>query len=147
MKHLTDKDVLSGIMFILVGILGASISVAYEFGSTSRPGPGFFPTILSVLLIAIGLVVSAFGIWNLPQQIRPIAFRPFFFITCAVVVFAVCITRFGLAPSVFIAAFTATFSKSDYGIVPRVCAATALVVFSAVLFIVLLQLPIPLWSF
>lgn len=147
MKYLTDKDVLSGIMFVLFGLVGISLSMRFDFGSTARPGPGFFPIILSVLLIGLGLTIAIFNAFKQSQKMVPVSIRPFFFVTCAVVVFAIFISRFGLAPSVFVTAFVASFSKPNYGLMQRIYAAIGLVIFSSILFIGLLQLPIALWAF
>ncbi len=146
MKHLSDKDVLSGLMFLLIGAFGLFLSSGFEFGSTARPGPGFFPIVLSCLMIVVGAGVTAGAVLRPIAHYARIVWRPFLLITLAVLVFAFGIERFGLIPSVFAATITASFSKSSYGNRQRVLAASALAAFSAVIFVGLLNLPISLWS-
>jgi len=50
-------------------------------------------------------------------------------------------------PTVFIASLVATFAKADFGVVPRLLTAVSLAAFTALLFIALLRMPIPLWAF
>lgn len=44
-----------GIFFLILGIIFLSISLSYDLGSLSNMGPGFFPTILSGILIIFGI--------------------------------------------------------------------------------------------
>ncbi len=146
-KLLTDKDFGSGLLFALAGIMGLVLTSSFEFGSTAEPGPGFFPIILSTLLILIGIAVALGVLLREADPISAVAIRPFLLITCAVIVFAVCIERFGLVPSVFVTAIVASFARANYGWVHRILAATGLAFFSALLFIGALKLPVALWSF
>ncbi len=58
MKHFSDKDFLSGLMFVLIGVFGAFMVSSFAFGSTARPGPGFFPVVLSWTLMIVGAAVA-----------------------------------------------------------------------------------------
>lgn len=147
MKILSDKDVLAGLMFAVFGLLGLTMSAPFDFGSTARPGPGFFPIVLSVLLVLIGLGVVAFASVRAEVAAPHIVLRPLVMITLSVAVFALCVERFGLMPAVFLAAMIASFGQSRYGTVTRLWVSAALTLASAVLFIGLLRLPIAPWLF
>jgi hypothetical protein len=147
MKYLCDKDVASGLMFLALGILGLGLSQQFDFGTTARPGPGFFPTVLSVLLMLIGGGVTVAGLLRPVVNTTQMGWRPFVYITLAVVVFALSIDRFGLVPSVLATSIIASFAKSGFGLAARLVTSAALALFSAILFIGLLGLPIELWSF
>lgn len=45
----------------LIGLIFHLISYEYQFGSISNPGPGFFPRIVSALLIILGILILAKG--------------------------------------------------------------------------------------
>jgi hypothetical protein len=64
MKHslLDNKDFLSGLMFAAVGGLGWYMALDYPFGSALRMGPGYFPTVLSVLMVISGVYFMLKGI-------------------------------------------------------------------------------------
>lgn len=147
MRYLTDKDFGSGLLFAVAGIIGLVLTSSFEFGSTAEPGPGFFPIVLSTLLILIGIAVALSVFLREADLISAVAIRPFIMITCAVIVFALCIERFGLVPSVFVTAIVASFARARYGWLHRILAAAGLALFSALLFIGALNLPIALWSF
>ena len=50
------KDFGAGILYIAFGAVGFYIARDYGFGQASRMGPGYFPSVLSGLLLAFGLV-------------------------------------------------------------------------------------------
>jgi len=146
MKYLNDKDIASGLMFILAGAIGLYLMAGFDFGSTARPGPGFFPIVLSILLMVIGIAVSAGGFLRQSDPIDRFALRPFILITFAVSVFAFSIEPFGLVPSVIATSVIASFARPNYGLMHGLILAVGLAAFSALLFVVGLNLPIPLWS-
>ena len=43
-------------MFLVVGVAFAWGSTAYSFGSSARPGPGYFPFGLGVILAILGAI-------------------------------------------------------------------------------------------
>jgi hypothetical protein len=47
---------LSGLIFVIIGITFLISSLSYNFGNSSMPGPGYFPFILSCILILIGII-------------------------------------------------------------------------------------------
>ena len=49
MKIKSQKDFWSGLMFLVVGIGFAWGALNYSFGSSARPGPGYFPFGLGIL--------------------------------------------------------------------------------------------------
>ena len=49
-----QKDLGAGLLYIAFGAVGWYIARDYGMGQASRMGPGYFPTVLSVLLMAFG---------------------------------------------------------------------------------------------
>lgn len=147
MKYLSDKDILAGLMFVSIGLLGLGLSNGLAFGTTSHPGPGFFPVVLSLGVVAIGLGVAGRAVVRATGPVPAFAWRPFFLITLAVVLFALVIERMGLVPAVLVATLTGSFAAPGYGTRARLAVAGGLALASAALFIGALRLPIPLWTF
>jgi hypothetical protein len=54
----SPQDLGAGIVFVLIGAAGIVFGQDLAFGSAARMGPGYFPTLLSYLIIAIGLVLA-----------------------------------------------------------------------------------------
>jgi putative tricarboxylic transport membrane protein len=50
-----SKNFLSGLFFLGVGALGIFMAPGYPMGSALRMGPGYFPVVLSSLLILFGI--------------------------------------------------------------------------------------------
>ena len=57
MKIKSQKDFWSGLMFVAAGLGFAVGATNYSFGTSARPGPGYFPFGLGVLLALLGAVV------------------------------------------------------------------------------------------
>jgi hypothetical protein len=51
------KDALAGIMFALFGAAAVVLARQYPRGTLARMGPGFFPTVLGAVLVALGLLL------------------------------------------------------------------------------------------
>lgn len=52
-------DRLAGLIFIILGAAFLWLGLDFGFGSMLRIGPGFFPVILSFILIGLGIVIFA----------------------------------------------------------------------------------------
>ena len=59
MKVKSQKDLWSGLLFVTAGIVFAVGATGYSLGHSARPGPGYFPLGLGILLALLGLVVLA----------------------------------------------------------------------------------------
>ncbi len=57
MKIKSEKDFWSGVMFLVVGLGFAWGATAYSFGNSARPGPGYFPFGLGIILAALGAII------------------------------------------------------------------------------------------
>ena len=61
---LKNKDLLAGIMFMVIGIVFAVGAYNYQIGTAARMGPGFFPRILGFLMAGLGVVIAGIGLKN-----------------------------------------------------------------------------------
>jgi len=50
-----QKDFGAGILYLAFGAVGWYIARDYGMGQASRMGPGYFPTVLSFMLMAFGV--------------------------------------------------------------------------------------------
>jgi drug/metabolite transporter (DMT)-like permease len=57
LKIKSEKDFWSGLMFVVVGVAFAWGATSYNFGGSARPGPGYFPFGLGVLMVILGAMV------------------------------------------------------------------------------------------
>lgn len=56
------KDLISGIFWLVLGILFTFWSSSYQIGSFAEPGPGLLPLMLGILLILFSLILVARGV-------------------------------------------------------------------------------------
>jgi len=49
------KDFFSGLIFLIIGLLFLIYSNFYDLGSSTSFGPGFFPLLISSILILVGV--------------------------------------------------------------------------------------------
>lgn len=51
------KDILAGILFVVIGSIFLFISTSYKMGTTAAMGPGYFPMLIAILLIIFGVII------------------------------------------------------------------------------------------
>jgi putative tricarboxylic transport membrane protein len=64
-----NRDFLGGLFYIVVGTVAIWIARDYPFGSALRMGPGYFPTVLSGIMILFGIAIMAMGI-KTPEPLK-----------------------------------------------------------------------------
>lgn len=144
-----DQDALTGLIFMALGAIGLLIAWRYEFGTSTEMGPGYFPRVLSGLLIAFGLVilvrglrsgVSVDGIW---------AWVPLALVTLSIVLFGATIERLGLVPAVALLIVVCAYAGHEFKLGEITVLTAVMAAFAAVVFVWGLSLPYPLfaWNF
>jgi putative tricarboxylic transport membrane protein len=143
------QDFWSGLLFIAFGAVGAFLSRDFVFGTMTKMGPGFLPTVLSWLLITVGAIVSARSFAIRGGAIERSAIKPQMLIVAAIVLFALLIERVGLVPTVFVVLILASFAAEEFKLRDSVILAVGMSLACYLVFIVLLGLPLrPLaWNF
>ena len=95
----SQKDFWSGLMFLVVGVAFAWGSTTYNFGSSARPGPAYFPFGLGVLTAVLGAVLLFKALTIESEGGDPIgawAWKPLLTITLAVAVFGWALPHLGM---------------------------------------------------
>ena len=91
------KDFNAGILYIAIGAFFAGFATNYPMGSAVRMGPAYFPTVLGVMLVMLGLIL-VFRSFFMQGGERPTKthWQPLLGVLGAVLVFAFLIDRVGL---------------------------------------------------
>lgn len=111
-------DLLSGALFVLLGA-GFALSARHlPFGTTARMGPGYFPMVLSLLLIAIGAVLVLKGLTAEEAVETRLATRGLPFLLAAPLAFGLALEPLGFLPAVVLAAFLSTLAGNRFRLVP-----------------------------
>ena len=157
----SDADLISGLVFIAFGVAFGVASLGYELGSLRQMGPGYAPLLFAVVLIGlgVGVVVKAYVA---PDTLHPgeappegeppteglrferLQWRPVVFITAAPMFFAFTVDGLGLLPATFGCAAIAGLAARNTTLVRALVTAAGLTLGSYVVFVVLLQLRLPL---
>lgn len=99
MKIQSQKDFWSGVMFLTVGLAFTWGATEYSFGTSARPGPGYFPFGLGLLMAALGAVVLFQSLTVSTSDGDPVgafAWRPLLIILGAVIFCGFALPRLGL---------------------------------------------------
>jgi len=148
LKIKSEKDFWSGIMFLVVGIVFAVGANNYSMGTGARPGPGYFPLILSVILAILGAIML-FKSLTIETEggdpIGKIAWRPLLVIVGAIAIFGAMLPRLGLFITVPVLIIIVSFAGDEFKWRGVIIAAVSLTAFSWLIFVAGLSLTIPLW--
>lgn len=102
MLRVDFRDLIGGGLVALAGAGAMYHSLtAFELGTLARMGPGYFPALVSGLLILCGLSIG------IPALLRAgpmpvIEFRPLFWISLSTLAFALILMPFGLIPAIIV---------------------------------------------
>ena len=140
------KDFWAGLMLIAFGAAAIIISRNYGFGSASRMGPGFFPTILGGILIVFGVYVTAMGLRSGERITQRLSYRSMLLPPLALVLFGILIDRVGFVPALVVLIFVSAASGKGFRFWEVLALTVVLVAASVALFIWGLGLPYPLFK-
>jgi hypothetical protein len=147
-KLIHKQDFWAGSTFLVAGIGFALGATNYSMGSSARPGPGYFPLGLGVLLALLGAAVLLRVVREGRREgaaVGRIAWKPLVIVVASIAVFGAALPRLGLALSLpllvcFIARAGDEFRWRDV-----LLSSAVLTVGSWAVFIKGLGLIIPLW--
>jgi len=137
------KDLLSGLFFVACGAFFVLVGQDYTFGSARRMGPGYFPTVLGVILVVLGIVVTLRTVKMVPKDESEWAWRPLLINCVGIIIFGFIVRGAGLIPAVFILAMISARASARFRLVPSLLLAAGLAVFSHFTFVKGLGLPFP----
>ncbi|WP_343315612.1 tripartite tricarboxylate transporter TctB family protein [Brucella sp. BE17] len=140
-----------GVLLIVTGAFFAFQSLDLELGTSLRMGPGYFPLVLSFVLVLLGLVILVQSVRVLGEPIGPVAWRGMLFILPAPIFFGLTVRGLGFVPSLFFTCLIASFASMRMKAVTALALSFAMTVFSIVVFSYGLSLPFrrfgPWWPF
>lgn len=138
-------DVLGGGVFVVIGGAFVVASLGYELGTPLRMGPGYFPLVAGGILAALGLAIVAKGlIAGEMLEFGSVPWRAVIVIVAAVVFFGLTVRGLGFAPTVAVTAFLTALASNRIRLLTAVAIAAGLTVASVLIFVVGLQLRLPL---
>jgi len=140
------QDFWAGLLFLIVGCLALWFGRNYVFGTATRMGPGYMPTVLSWAMVLIGAFLSLRALTLEGPPIEPSLIRPQLFILLAIVAFGLLIERVGLAPAIIVVTVIAALATREMRWRETIAVAVGLAVLCVGLFIYLLGQPLTIWT-
>ena len=141
-----QKDLGAGLLYLAFGALGFYIAREYGMGQAARMGPGYFPTVLSTLLMLFGAAaIFRSFVSKTPEKLDGFAWKPLAFVCGSTVLFGLLLVPAGLIVALvvlcLVSAAGSHFFKFEW---KAVAALIVLVVFCALVFAKGLGVPMPL---
>ncbi len=140
----SPKEFWLGIIYSVVGGTGFLMGREYLFGSGARMGPGYFPTIVSALLFAFGLVAVARAFVFQGGPVGKFAWKACALVLGSVAMFGLLLPRAGFVVAGVLLLFTCALASTRFHLTPLTCsAAVALVAACSLVFIAGLGVQMP----
>ncbi len=148
------RDFYAGGLMLLLGLGIALKGATYRPGTLMHMGPGFFPTALGVILVILGIAITAasyvqpaeggeHGESILPEHPQ---WWGWFCILMSPVLFIFFGSHFGMAPGTFACVCIAALGDKQATWKSTIILATVVTVFGVSLFSYFLQVPMPIFS-
>jgi hypothetical protein len=118
MKPRNAKDFWSGVMFIAFGLFFAGFAQQYDLGTAARMGPAYFPTVLGLLLMAIGAFVAFKGLRLEADEghghVDKFHFKPLVLVLGAVIAFGLLLRPAGLIVALLALIFVSSLGSGEF---------------------------------
>ena len=149
-SYLLKRDFYAGALMILIGIGTVFQAQSYKMGTLTHMGPGYFPTILGIALVLIGIMIAGSAAASSAEDDAPaVARKPEWFAWACIIggplLFVVLGQHAGMAPAIFACVFVSALGdrSSTYG--GAFILAIAMTVFGVALFSYVLKVPLPIF--
>jgi hypothetical protein len=143
----SPQDLGAAVVFLTIGVAGVWFGSELRFGTAGNMGPGFFPVILSWIVVAIGVIVGIKSVTIEGPRLERVQLRPIVVIIAAILIFGYLIDRIGLALTAALLTLLAAFARRWREINPleTILLAAGLSLFCVGLFVYALSQPFPAW--
>jgi uncharacterized membrane protein len=144
MERLNLRDAAAGAIFFAIGAAFALGARSLEIGSAFRMGPGYFPLLLSVILMLLGAIIIASSFASQNQPLGPVPWRGLVLVLSAPVVFGLSVRKLGLVPAIVLTVVLAVYASRRSRLWLAAAMAAGLTIFCLAVFSYGLGLPLPL---
>lgn len=139
-----SKEAAAGAMFMALGVIAAVLASNYSAGAASRMGPGYYPRLLGILLVILGLAMVVRSFRGARTILPSFEWKPTLIVLGCVVLFGAIVNTAGLLLSSVVLIIGASAASSEYRPVESLIAGVALAGFSAAVFVWGLDVQLPL---
>ena len=139
-----NKNFMSGMFFIGTGALGLFMAQDYPMGTALRMGPGYFPIVLSSMIILFGIYCLIQGLLKPEPLPGNWSVRALIILPVATIIFGLLMEHAGFIPALIALIFISAAASKEFKFLEVLALAVGLTIASWALFIWGLGLPYPL---
>ena len=139
------KDFFAGLLFIAFGIAAVTIGSNYALGTAARMGPGYFPRILGLLLIALGLTLALRALRLSGPPVPAFKWRPTAIVLGSVATFGLIVNYAGVVLSTIFLIVAASAASHEFRFRESLVSGFLLAALAVGVFLIGLKLQLPIW--
>ena len=141
-----NRDFLAGMLFLLIGGIGFYVALSYPFGSLQKMGPGYFPRVLSGILLAFGAITVLRGLKSGERVQGTWGWFPLLMLSVALLSFGFLMEHVGMIPALVVMFFTAAYAGKEAKLMEVLGLTVIMCVAATAIFIWGLKLPYELFK-
>jgi len=149
-RYLMERlpDLLAAAATLGLGLFAWVESSDYAMGTLRSMDAGYFPRMISVGLLSLGLLLAVMTLLGGPNRFGGDRVSPLsmVIISAALLTFAFTIERFGIIPAIFCSVLLSTFASETRNYVQALLLSAGTAVLSALVFVQLLGLTIKVFA-
>lgn len=145
MRVRSGEDLGAGSLFMAIGALALYVARDYPVGEATRMGPGYFPTYVGAITVALGALIVLRSLRFAGEKVGGIAWRALALLSLGLAAFGWGIERIGLVGSLAALIVLAAAAGREFRLAEVAALALALAAASSAIFVYALELPIRLW--
>ena len=137
------KDFWTGLIYISVGAGALIISRDYDMGTAVKMGPAYFPTILSILLVGIGIISVLRSFFKSGSPIGVIAWKGLVLIAVSTLLFGAIVRGAGVIIALPLLVILSASASAQFSWKTALIEAVGITIFCIVVFLKGLGVPLP----
>ena len=140
------RDFWAGLLYLIIGAAALYMAADYEMGTAVSMGPGYFPKVLSGLLVAIGAISLIRSIIVHGEPLEGFPFTKIIFVTISIVAFALLVEGAGLAIAVMAVFAISAMASKFFNWKFTLAISLGSAIFCSLVFVKGLGIPLPIFG-
>ena len=137
------KDFWTGVVYIAFGSLAIILSRDYDMGTALKMGPAYFPTILSSLLILIGVISLIRSFIKPGSPFGAFALRGLILVIAAIILFGFIVRGAGMVIALPVLVIISSYASIQFRWKYSLALSAGLTIFCILVFLKGLGVPLP----
>lgn len=138
------KDFWTGIIYVVFGSAVIFIGLDYGMGTSTKMGPAYFPTVLSLLLIVIGIISLVRSFIQPGTPIGAITFKGLFLVIVSTLLFGLIVRSAGLIIALPVLVIVSSYASIQFRWKHALALAVAMTFACILIFLKALGVPLPI---